>query len=104
LSLVGRAFDLSRDPYIAKQLRDADKSEAKRREEQTGRGSGMVGRDQPKPVLRPAGKISRAVERQHFQNRWLAEQRDSVMARAAANQTRSDPSRTPLCAPKEPSR
>ncbi len=76
---VRREFDQSRDPFIAKQLRDMEKTEAERREEQTGRGSAMVKQDQPIASLKPPREIGREADAQKFRARWLAEQRAAAM-------------------------
>lgn len=100
-----REFDLSRDPSIGPQLEAMKKTEAQRREEQTGRGSGMVGEDQPMPVFRPPQEISKPVDEEHFNSRWMREHCDAVMRQAVPDQPhgREDFSRafTPL--PKSPS-
>ena len=75
-------FRRNRDPYTAAQIADLKLSEAERREEQSGRGSGMVGTDKPQPSPKPPKHISRQVDAKAFQARWLAEQRDAVMAKA----------------------
>lgn len=76
---VRREFDQSRDPFIAKQLRDMEKTEAERREEQAGRGSAMVKQEQPIADLKPPRKIGREADAQRFRARWLAEQRAAAM-------------------------
>jgi len=102
-----RQFDLNRDPYIARQLRDQDRSEAERRRAQeTGTQSGgrtesdwaeagkrpprrnarMVAEDRPNPALHPANDTGRDVDRQSFHSRWLVEQRDAALAQARARQ------------------
>ncbi len=83
---VRREFDQSRDTFIAKQLRDMEKTEAERREEQTGRGSSMVEQDRPIASLKPPREIGREADAQRFRARWLAEQRDAAM-----EHHRSDP-------------
>lgn len=80
LPSVRREFDQSRDPMIAKQLRDLKKTETQRREEQTGRGSFMVKQDHPRATLKPPRHIGAAVDAQKFRNRWLSEQRSAAMA------------------------
>lgn len=51
-------------------------------ERSEGRGSAMVGKDQPKPALRPPESIARAVDESAFKTAWLAEQRDAALASA----------------------
>lgn len=50
-----REFDHVRDPYIGKQLKAMEQTEAQRRgeSERAGRGSEMVRLDKPFPELRP---------------------------------------------------
>lgn len=94
---VRREFDLNRDPLIRVQMQDEGKTEAQRRREQMGqmgRGSGMVGQDQPKHNLRPPPDIREDVDRDSFNDRWMAEQRDAVMARAVTAQGQPDVQRT----------
>lgn len=87
LPSVHRAFDINRDPFIAAQLADLDKTEAQRREEtgrqeQTGRGSSMVGQDKPRLELNPPPEMRRRVHAGSFNQRWLAEQHKAAMASA----------------------
>jgi hypothetical protein len=56
-------------------------------EQSEGRGSSMVGNEQPKPVLRPPEHIARKADQSAFKSAWLAEQRDAAFA--AADQSRS---------------
>lgn len=83
---IQREFDLNRDPLIRQQHRDLEKTEAQRRGEGAGRASGMVERDKPNPAQRPPLEISQPVDRAAFSSRWLVEQRDAVLANAAARQ------------------
>ena len=76
---VRQQFDHSRDPSIAMQMRDLNKTEAKRRDEQSGRGSKMIKRDQPKLTLNPPRQIRTSVDSNQFQNSWLKEQRAAAM-------------------------
>lgn len=77
------AFDNARDPLIASQNRDLGKSEAQRRFEQSRRtdsgphdqGSGMIRRDQPKPVLKPSPALSMGPDRAAFNRAWSDEHR-----------------------------
>ena len=102
---VLKAFQRNRDPDIRAQLRDMDKTEAQRRGGDTGRESTMVGRDKPAFESRPPEDISRPVDRAAFNERWLVEQRDAVLARADIKH--SQPEHAPerqLNKPREPSR
>ena len=74
-----RDFDLARDPYIAKQIRAMEQTEAQRRgdSEHTGDGSQMVKRDKPFPELRP--DFEQAPMRETFNRAWLREQREARM-------------------------
>ena len=76
------AFDNARDPLIAEQKRDLGKSEAQRRFEQSrrtdsglDRGSDMIRRDQPKPVLKPSPALSMGPDRAAFNRAWSDEHR-----------------------------
>lgn len=73
-------FDHVRDPYISKQLKALEQTEAQRRgdSERTGRGSEMVKLDKPFPELRPAHE--NAPIRETFNRAWLREQRAARMA------------------------
>ena len=104
LPAVHRAFDMNRDPYIRCQLLDQDKTESQRREEQSGRGSAMVKTDKPAPAYRPSTSTSRAVDRESFRERWLAEQRDAVMARASRQQPSNERQREVSRSYQSPSR
>lgn len=75
-----RDFDLARDPYIAKQIRAMEQTEAQRRgdSERSGGGSQMVKRDKPIPELRP--DFEQAPIRETFNRAWLREQRDARLA------------------------
>jgi hypothetical protein len=72
-----REFDLARDPYIAKQIRAMEQTEAQRRgeSERSGGGSQMVKRDKPFPELRP--EFEQAPIRETFNRAWLREQREA---------------------------
>lgn len=59
---LGASFDRNRDPLVAAQLDDADKTEAARREEQSSRGSDMVEKDQPVLRMKPSPELRRAVD------------------------------------------
>lgn len=74
------AFDNARDPLIAEQKRDLEKSEAQRRFEQSRRtdsGSDMIRRDQPKPVLKPSPSLSMGPDRAAFSRAWWDEHRSA---------------------------
>jgi hypothetical protein len=78
------AFDNARDPLIAEQKRDLEKSEAQRRFEQSrrtdsglDRGSDMIRRDQPKPVLKPSPALSMGPDRAAFSRAWWDEHRSA---------------------------
>lgn len=90
---VGQAFDQNRDPLIARQLADLKKTEAERREGHAGRGAAMVKQDKPAPAPHPTGPLGNAVDRQSFNGRWLAEQRDAAFAQAKARQSAQTPER-----------
>lgn len=90
---VRREFEKSRDPHIAHQRRDMDKTETQRREEQTGCGSSMVKRDQPKAILRPPKDIRIQSDAQQFRSRWLAEKRNAAMAQQSPQATVEVPQR-----------
>lgn len=77
------AFDKARDPLIAAQKRDLGKSEAQRRFElsrrsdsgQHDQGSGMIRREQPKPVLKPSPALAMGPDRAAFNRAWWDEHR-----------------------------
>ncbi|SFU39580.1 hypothetical protein [Nitrosospira multiformis] len=75
-----REFDLARDPYIARQIRAMEQTEAQRRgeSERSGGGSQMVKRDKPFPQLRP--EFEQAPIRETFNRAWLREQREARLA------------------------
>ena len=95
------AFDNARDPLIAEQKRDLGKSEAQRRFELTRRqdnlphdqGSGMIRRDQPKPVLKPSLALSMGPDRAAFNRAWWDEHR------AARKKDQDTLAETPMAAP-----
>ncbi len=71
-----REFDYARDPYIAKQLKAMELTEAQRRgESDRSGGSEMVKRDKPHPELRP--EHEQAPIRETFNRAWLREQREA---------------------------
>ena len=47
-----------------------------------GRGSSMVGKQQPKANLRPPEHIARPVDQSNFKYAWMREQREAAMAHA----------------------
>ncbi|MBI1208202.1 MAG: hypothetical protein GC191_13065 [Azospirillum sp.] len=75
LPALRRSFDLNRDPYVALQLADLEKSEQQRREESAGRASN----DKPAPALKPPRHQRGDADRQG----WLTAQRAAAFARAA---------------------
>jgi hypothetical protein len=81
-----REFDLNRDELARRQMLDAGKTEAQRRQEQSetgsGEGGGMIRRDKPAPALKPPPAMRAQVDRDDFNGRWLAAQRDAAMANA----------------------
>ena len=91
-------FDMNRDPYIRLQLLDQGKTEAERREDQSGRGSAMVKKDKTTLRLSPPEEIRRPVDKQNFEQRWLAEAQkflgDAVMSRVEPETRRSPQGRT----------
>ena len=72
-----RAFDQVRDPLLAEQLRDLNKTEAQRRGEQD-QGSLMIKRQRPQPELKP--RYHHAITRVQFDLEWLREQRAAMLA------------------------
>ncbi|MEM9128182.1 MAG: hypothetical protein AAGA97_00415 [Pseudomonadota bacterium] len=75
-------FGRSRDPLIAKQMDDLNKTETERREEETRRQARMVVRDKPQHNLRPPKSMARGSDRRKFASQWLREQRDAAMEQA----------------------
>ena len=100
---IRREFELNRDPMIRKQVLDLARTEAERRGEGSGRGSGMVERDKPDPHPRPPTETGHPVDQAAFSSRWLVEQRDAVLAAAAARQTPSTDAPRPGRTSREPS-
>ena len=89
---VLREFNLNRDPYIARQIRAQELSEAERREQQ-GRASNMVEKDKPEFNLTPPASIRKPVERRQFNFNWLREKRDAAFEQAAKQQSSPEHSR-----------
>ena len=104
LPALGRAFDLNRDPYVRAQRLDERKTEAQRREDASGRGSGAIEQEAAKPAFRPPEHIRKPVDRAHFDERWLAKQRAAVMERVPETRSRSEEAPSPSRVLKEPSR
>lgn len=71
---VSADFDRNRDPSIAAQLRDADKTEAERR------GSQMVKEDRPRPAPRPSPSLALGPDSSAFQARWEGEKESAARA------------------------
>jgi len=59
-------------------------------ERQGERGSSMVERNKPAHDLRPPPNIRDPVERDHFNARWMTEQRNAAFANAAHDQTATE--------------
>ena len=77
--LQRQEFDYARDPYIAKQIRAMELTEAQRRgESERSGGSEMVKRDKPHPELRP--EHEQGPIRETFNRAWLREQREARLA------------------------
>lgn len=71
---------------------------------QSERGSTMVKQERPHPAPHPVGPLGDAVDRQAFRTRWLAEQRDAVLARAVETRHFNESAREVSRASQEPSR
>lgn len=78
-----RDFEHSRDPHARSQWREVG---TQRREDQSGRTTKLID-DPPALVFRPKDPRRKAVERQHFNARWMAERRDAAMKFAAPDQS-----------------
>ncbi len=78
------AFEMNRDLYHARQLRDQSKTEAQRRHDaqsrQARRESFMVKRQRPQPVLKPSHALSHETDRAAFDNEWVTEQKNAKRA------------------------
>lgn len=71
-------FEMERDEYHARQLREADTTEAERRRafkimRSERDGSDMVRRDRPSPVLRPSPELASSSDRVSYNDRLSAE-------------------------------
>ena len=77
-------FERERCPYHAKQLEDASKSEAERRE-QGERGSSMVKRQQPQHIMRPPQAMATGPDRAAFNQQWNRECRQAHVRAPAKN-------------------
>lgn len=75
-------FGMSRDPFIAKQMKDIGKTETERREEAIGRQSRMISKDRPQHNLHPPKSMAAGVDRRKFAREWLREHRDAAMEQA----------------------
>lgn len=92
---LARAFQMSRDPHIAAQVRDLDKTERERREESDGKGARMVKQDKPHPAPKPSPELARKVDAASFNGRWLAAQYEAARATARPiGSTHHSPDRT----------
>lgn len=79
-------FETERCEFNARQLADAGKTEAERREDAQGRGvrreSFMVKRQKPQPVLRPSPALARDVDRAAFNASWDHERQAAAVHRS----------------------
>ena len=85
LPKIGREFDVNRDPDIAAQRRDLDKTEAQRREEQGGDGGrtqkpNVKPNDKPAPALKPPPHMRGSPGASNTDGQWLVVQHAQVMA------------------------
>jgi len=91
---IRNEFDQNRDPYIALQKADLNKSEAERRREASARterrDSFMVARDQPKPTLRPGTHMAYGPDRAAFDQRWESQRQAASPAPAQDLSARED--------------
>lgn len=101
---LGRTFDLNRDPYVRAQRLDEHKTEAQRRDDGAEQGSGVIEQEAAKPAFRPPEHIRKPVDREHFNERWLAKQRAAVMERVPETRSRNEQAPSPSRVLKEPSR
>ncbi|MCB1682368.1 MAG: hypothetical protein KDI65_10605 [Alphaproteobacteria bacterium] len=95
---TGKSFQYARDPLIAAQHADMNKSEHQRRFEAMCRGPqnlSMVEREQPRPEHRPPPPLAMGADRAAFQRRWSQEQERAWKARRRkADSSTSDPAQT----------
>ena len=87
-------FDRSRDPSIAAQLDDLNKSETQRREEQSDAGAKR--KDRPKPELKPPRYAkpsmgSPSPDGRQAEDMWLAAERDIAMSNRPKSLSRKEP-------------
>lgn len=89
---VGRSFEFARDPLIAAQHKDVQKSEARRRFDamRTQSASSMIAREQPKPVLRPPPSLAKGADRAAFNARWSDERLRARKERYAKGPSTTD--------------
>ena len=89
-----RDFDRSRDPSIAAQLDDLNKSETQRREEQSDAGAKR--KDRPKPELKPPQYAPPSLgaslpDQRQAEDMWLTAERDFVMNNRPKSLSRNEP-------------
>lgn len=89
LPSVHREFDLHRDPFIARQIHDLDKTESQRREEQSG-GRQATPKTRTRAAPDPSLSIPPPANTQRLGARWLTAKRDAAMA-----QTLPEPRQSP---------
>ncbi|WP_375210601.1 hypothetical protein [Hyphococcus sp.] len=93
---AGKSFEYARDPLIAAQHADMQKSEHQRRFEAMRRGSqnlSMVEREQPKPTHRPPPSLAMGPDRAAFQRRWREDHERALKSRRKKSETyTSEPS------------
>ena len=80
-------FDMNRDPQARLEQRSLSKADSRQRGDQSSGGSKMIEKESPTPAFRPDDARAKAVDRAHFNGRWMAEQRDNVMTFAAPDQS-----------------
>ena len=97
-------FDWNRDPYIRLQMMDRGKSEKQRRDEATGGGSSMVEKDRAAPSFRPHDHLGKLVDREHYNQRWMAELREAVLSAAKTIEQEESRGRSRAPVAHEPSR
>lgn len=88
---VHREFDRSRDPMIARQIRDLEKTESQRRGESDGSARHAppqtVRQDKPEPALRPPLHLRGSADREG----WLSAERSAALARAETRDAGREP-------------